>query len=184
MQLISKYKIENFAYYQNLLLQHIENEIETKSCAWYITGEEGTAIKSDWSRTYSTHPDYKDLVIEMLKTPMRLYLSNFHENVRISLDSMWWTQYETTGTFDWHTHEGANLVAVIQLQLESPLDATKIWGYDETIEEGEIVIFPAMLPHTGAKTIGKRKTTIGLNMQMMIGTGTQGYNRYVKVRRL
>ena len=176
--MIAKYKIENFAYYQNLLLQHIENEIKNESC-WHITGEEGSEMRSrvgplhsdldsKVSSPYLKHPAYKNLVFEMTKKPIRIYAETFHENAYVDLISMWWTQYKTSGLFDWHTHGGVNLVGVIQLEIESSSDATKIHGYEETIEEGDIVLFPAMLPHTGAKTIGNRKTTIGMNLQMGI----------------
>lgn len=177
MNLIAKYKINNFAYYQNLLLQHIENEKET-GARWHITGEEGSQMRSRVGPLNSdldsnvlspyNHPTYKNLIVEMLDTPTKMYAQKFHQNAYITLISMWWTQYETSALFDWHTHSVTNLVGVIQLELESSLDATKICGYNETIEEGEIIIFPAMLPHTGAKTIGNRKTTIGLNMNMSI----------------
>jgi hypothetical protein len=176
VEFIKKYKIQHFEQYQRVFLKYIEQERKDKPCIWRDDEDAVDNVYSDWLQIADAR--YWDLVLQIIAEPMQNYMKQGGTDYYEML-TCWWTQYDEGGTFDWHTHEGCNLVAVLQLQINDPSDSTKIWGYNEVLKEGELVIYPASAAHTGSPAKGK-KTIIGMNFNVMIGNGTSGYRKGLK----
>lgn len=127
------------------------------------------------SRQYGgmTHTDYN------MKDVERPYKALFREMIRPYIDdymkifgcfelkecNAWYAQYYDGGDFGWHAHTGANLSCVYLLE-GTPESATKFWGIDVKINEGDLVIFPAMIAHKSPHVNHGRKTMIAQNMDI------------------
>lgn len=181
MEFIKKYKIQNWDHYQPLLQKEIERQIEVYPNTWRDAadiehyGEDGGNVLCDWNNP-TRDTEYWNIVQEMIKVPMANYCRQSGTN-NVQMTNCWWSRYDVGGTFDWHTHEGCNLCAVIHVDLEDPQDSTKVWGYDKDIEVGDLIIFPAMTAHAGLPAKSK-KTIIAMNFDIMIGKGTSAYRKY------
>lgn len=121
---------------------------------------------------------------EKLELEQKHYLTLFHSNIhdmyvqmqdyyclaQFSLYNGWYQQYYTGDTHAWHVHALTTLSMVYYLELEEPADRTEFW-IPETREicqadakEGDMVIFPAHIPHRSPPISGNtRKTIISIN---------------------
>ena len=78
---------------------------------------------------------------------------------------MWFAEYNEGNNFEWHTHEGTNLSAVLHVH-GLPENSTQLMGFaDMVLHIGDLVVFPSMLPHRGPNCQG-HKIVIGFNLNM------------------
>jgi len=165
-QYIKKYSIEPelFQFMREEVLDLIE---EVKS-------------KYDCSFSSMTHSDYLikhnnrlPIYSGIVKSTVQPFLDDYARDWCCSetrVNEMWFCQYEDGARFNWHTHEGSNLSAVLHLFGKKEY-STQIMGSTITMQEGDFVVFPAMLPHRGPEVFcGNKKYSIGMNLDIFGST--------------
>lgn len=83
-----------------------------------------------------------------------------------NVQGIWFAQYQDGAEFGWHTHEGCNASAIYMVELPGGnTGGTEFHGinWKETLAEGDLFCFPAMVPHRSPTINVGRKTIIGLN---------------------
>jgi hypothetical protein len=188
VKFVKQYDITDFESYKEQLLEHIEYDKENDNCLFCEPADDvqNVTAKSDFLIDYGkTVPGvmessrrYSNIVNQMLKTPLRDYAEQSGCD-SVEVTSMWWTEYSREGGFSWHTHQMNNLIAIIQVHLDSPEDATKVWEHEETLKEGQLIIFPSSAPHGGFPTKGNKKVIIAVNLNVICGGKTQGYQKFL-----
>ena len=124
-----------------------------------------------------THTDYKitddgyrtnRVYAESIRRRMKPFLNHYASLWgcrNFDAQGIWFAQYENGAEFGWHTHEGCNASAVYMLELPDSSAATEFWGidWDEELNEGDLMVFPAIVPHRSPIISRGRKTIIGIN---------------------
>ena len=138
----------------------------------------------------STFNDGKDLITYTdyyNDTPLerKSYFPIFHLNASDYYDNLvkkycikefnirngWFQQYFKQDTHEWHYHGGTNLSFVYFLELENNKESTEFYDLENKkvfqldVKEGDILTFPAYMPHRSPiiKT-ANRKTIISCNI--------------------
>lgn len=78
------------------------------------------------------------------------------------LDTLWYQQYETDANHGWHTHNGAHFSNVYFVECEQG-QQTEFKNMKIDVEKGDLISFPAFLPHRSKRIISGRKTVIAFN---------------------
>src|SRR5210317_2216610 len=115
-------------------------------------------------KRYALHPRayyrFKDLMV--------VHMQKVKEKHDCQFANMAYSDYKLPfkgNNFNWHTHEGCNLSAVLQLH-GGHQSATQLYGIEDLkVSAGDFVIFPSMLPHRGPEVTG-HKICIGFNLSM------------------
>lgn len=78
---------------------------------------------------------------------------------------LWFQQYPYGSRFGWHTHPGSHFACVYFVELPDPQYATEFLTLGRfPVNEGDIIFFPAFLPHRSPYiNIDQRKTIISTN---------------------
>lgn len=142
MNYIFKSKVRNHEQIKEQLL----NLIDLIPLNSYIMEESGENIlHTDWNLPPETHREYAPLFLETIK-PHMLSITEALMVESYEIDSFWFQRYGQQGSHSWHTHARTNLANVYFL--ECPKGAsTKFKHFEEECEEGDIISFPAFLPH-------------------------------------
>jgi hypothetical protein len=86
----------------------------------------------------------------------------------------WYVRYIQKGQLSWHIHHNCHMSAVYYLKLDSGEDATEFYDpstqniYKPDVEEGDIVFFPAYLPHR-SRTINSDREKIVMSINFNLG---------------
>ena len=78
----------------------------------------------------------------------------------------WYQQYTTGDTHGWHCHGPTTVTFVYYLELPNPKECTELIDYDNMVkyhpdvEEGDILVFPGMIPHRSPIINGDQRKTI------------------------
>jgi hypothetical protein len=156
---VKKYSIPPRVYFpfKNDMIMHIEDVKASNDCTF------ANMTYSDYKITANQRPAYWDLVEAFVQPALDNYAKEWN-CTEIRIRTMWFAEYRTGANFNWHTHEGCNLSAVVQLH-GSDKYSTEILGSDVNIKAGDVCVFPSMQPHRGPKVEG-HKICIGLNLDM------------------
>ena len=156
---VRKYHLENFPELQDKILMAIETTKENYDCHY------STMSFSDY-KIPGPHL-YRKLVKEAVEPHIKDYIHRWGcSNYRVG--NTWFAEYHDGATFGWHTHEGCNLSAVIQLVLDDPANGTQLREpFDVDLKEGDLVIFPAMMPHQSPVVSAGNKIVVGINFDMI-----------------
>ena len=123
--------------------------------------------KTDWNLPKDHPRKYLDLFYsKVIKSTMNLMKDYFGARTW-HISNGWFQQYEKNSYHQWHNHGNANWTNVYFLELPDKTFKTKIKIQNKILiyeaEEGDVISFPAYLPHTSDKNQGKRKTIIAFN---------------------
>lgn len=134
--------------------------------------QEGVS-KSDWSLPKNHPRKYLDLFYsKVIKAPMNI-MKDYFEAKNWDISNGWFQQYEKNSYHSWHNHPNANWTNVYFLELPDKTFKTKIKVQGKILnyeaEEGDLISFPAYLPHTSNKNQGGRKTIIAFNSNFDCG---------------
>ena len=119
-------------------------------------------LHTDWNLPSAMHREYSKLFLEIVKPHLEEVTSLLGcKHWRIS--RYWFQKYGTNGHHGWHTHPNTHFSNVYYL--ECPEDGTtKFEKFDVTCEEGDVLTFPAFLPHHSIpSTSNNAKTIISFN---------------------
>ena len=155
MQYIRKYKIDDWSAVQDKLLLAIDMIKDNNKCLY----------------ANMSHSDYKvdgkPLYWEVFENAVRKHLEDYMFSwhcAEMRIGNMWFAEYSEHGAdFNWHTHEGCNMSGVLQVILEDKENATQLLGNSIELEEGDLVVFPSMLPHRSPTITDSHKLVIGFN---------------------
>lgn len=117
------------------------------------------------------------------KTHKREYLEFFYKMIYPYMEEMlvplkcktwditngWFQQYIKNDFHDWHVHNGVNYTNVYYLELPDIGEKTQIYNIldntvvDISVNEGDLITFPAYFIHRSKPLTNKRKTIISFN---------------------
>jgi hypothetical protein len=157
-------KVEDHIKNKNLLLKIIE---ETPG------GYFDTIYHTDWnldSKIRDIHTrKWEKIFYPMIKSNLE-ETTDFLKAAKWTIIDGWFQQYVEGNYHEWHIHENCNYANVYFLELENPSHATQLYDtinnkiIDIPVCEGDLLTFPANIPHRSPKIIGqKRKTIISFN---------------------
>jgi hypothetical protein len=154
MQFIRKYKIDDWESVQDKILLAIDMVKDNNVC------EYANMSYSDYK--VDAKPLYWEVFENAVRSSLEDYMSSWKCN-DIRIGNMWFAEYTKGADFNWHTHEGCNMSGVLQIVLEDKDNATQLLGTPIDLEEGDLVLFPSMLPHRSPMLNDSHKIVIGFN---------------------
>jgi hypothetical protein len=164
MEFIKKYKLEDFDNFKTKMELMIEMMKEEYDCSY------ARMTYSDYKLPWSSSggkPPYYDVVVEKVKPYLDEYAKGWGCR-SVHIENLWFAEYYDGGEFGWHTHEGSNMSCVVQLHLDNKNHATQLMGYDNLdLEEGDLLVFPAMVPHRSPEVNYDRKLVIAVNFNIV-----------------
>ena len=140
MNYIFKSKVENHREIKEKLLQQI-NLIPQNP----LFGNGQNIIHTDWNLPSTMHREYKDLFFKTVNN----HLINMCHTLGVNhyyIGNYWFQKYGQGGKHSWHTHPESNYSNVYFLECPRG-SSTKFKNFTEDCEEGDILSFPAFLPH-------------------------------------
>ena len=154
---IFKSKIENHIEIKKTLLDQI-NLIPNNP----IHHKQDKIYHSDWNLPVDMHREYRFIFFEAVKKHLENMASQLGAP-NVEIKNFWFQQYIENNTHGWHTHAGCNFSNVYFLEC-SEGTSTQFKNFEVSCKEGDILSFPAFLPHK-SPTIqqGDRKTIIAFN---------------------
>lgn len=160
MDFVKVYRCDKFDDYSEKLKLAIEMTKDEYECKYaYMT-------HSDYKVDYrNKKPLYEDMLLELVGPHIQDYADSWYCS-DWRMKNMWFAEYYDGGRFGWHTHEGVNMSAVLQLELDDTSNATELFGLNMKLQEGDLVIFPAMMPHRSPIVNNGNKLIIAFNFNM------------------
>jgi len=154
---IFKSKVDNFEKIKVELLEKI-NLIPTNS----FKDSSQNIMHTDWNIPTTVHREYASLFFETVKPHVEGVTKKLGAKF-YNIDNFWFQRYSGTGHHDWHTHPRSHFSNVFFL--ECPENAsTKFKNIEVNCEEGDVLSFPAFLPHRSAPFASNLiKTVIAFN---------------------
>ena len=99
---------------------------------------------------------------------LNLFISEFKYAKSIEIEDMWFQRYLNKDHHYWHVHPKCHFALVYFLELPDNSIGTKFHNYEVTVNEGDILIFPAFIPHTSPiNNTNTRKTVIAANSSIL-----------------
>jgi hypothetical protein len=99
---------------------------------------------------------------------LNLFISEFKYAKSIEIEDMWFQRYLNKDHHYWHVHPKCHFALVYFLELPDNSIGTKFHNYEVTVNEGDILIFPAFIPHTSPiNNTNTRKTVIAANASIL-----------------
>jgi hypothetical protein len=123
---------------------------------------------SDWFLDRSYNREYLDFFYKMISPYMNEMLVPL-KCTTWDITNGWFQQYIKNDFHDWHIHSNVNYTNVYYLELPDANEKTQIYNIldntiiDVTVNEGDLITFPAHLIHRSKPLTDKRKTIISFN---------------------
>jgi hypothetical protein len=125
---------------------------------------------TDWNLPREYKREYLEYFYKIIN-PYMMKMTDLLNEQRWKISNGWFQQYYKKDTHIWHRHQEANFTNVYYLELpknnlvtkiKPKLNSEKIYSLEAV--EGDVVTFPACIPHTSEKiTTNLRKTIISFN---------------------
>ena len=159
------YHVEEHLQIKNELLDYIDLTIEN----FNLTNKKDNQITDYFIEKTG---NYKSTVSERFKPYaqkyLNLFISEFKYAKSIEIDHMWFQRYLNKDHHYWHVHPKCHFALVYFLELPDNSIGTKFHNYEVTVNEGDILIFPAFIPHTSPiNNTNTRKTVIAANSNIL-----------------
>ena len=154
---IFKSKVDNHQQIKKTLLEQI-NLIPKNS----VMHEKDNILHTDWNLPMTMERKYFDLFMKVVSPHLEMMRKELNV-AKVVIDNFWFQTYGKNGKHAWHTHSQTNFSNVYYL--ECPEGAgTEFIDIDMKCEEGEILSFPAFLPHRSPPLLSDlTKTIIAFN---------------------
>ena len=133
----TKYKCESFNDIKKDLIQLIYKDKNGKSDKSISKTDYFSKQKGEWFNLF------KDKVLKQFS----LWFIKKHEAENFFCEHCWYQIYKKNDFHETHTHKGTNFTNIFYLQLPNSNSKTYIKNYDLNVEEGELISFPAFIPH-------------------------------------
>ena len=123
--------------------------------------------KTDWNLPKTFERKYLEYFYSHITKNIMDQQKKYFKAARWVIAGGWFQQYQKGSSHVYHNHPKANFTNVYFLELPDKHFKTslKVKGkeYDYKIKEGQIITFPAHLPHCSKTNGKKRKTIISFN---------------------
>ena len=163
MNYIFKSKVANHQKIKEQLLKQI-NLIPLNP----MRSEKEDIAHTDWNLPKAMHREYSQLFIQTVLPHLEMIREKL-EAETVEIDNFWFQTYGQNGKHNWHTHPKTNYSNVYFLECPSGF-STQFKGFSEPCEEGDILSFPAFLPHCSPPLTGDfKKTVIAFNTNIISG---------------
>tara|TARA_Y100001972_G_scaffold98394_1_gene121780 strand:+ start:1030 stop:1521 length:492 start_codon:yes stop_codon:yes gene_type:complete len=160
---IFKTKVESHQEIKEKLLEQI-NQIPNNP----MRSEGQNIIHTDWNLPREMHREYAKLFIETVTPHIHKMVDEFQVQ-EAKIDNFWFQTYGENGKHSWHTHPQTNYANVYFLECPEGY-STQFKNFQEICEEGDIISFPAFLPHCSPPIEkGCKKTVIAFNTNFICG---------------
>ncbi len=123
-----------------------------------LVEENQNIIHTDWNLPDEMHREYATLFLEIIRPHLEKVTSLLHCKF-FKIHNFWFQKYGSEGHFGWHTHPGAHYSNIYYLECPNG-GGTKFKNIDVTCEEGDVISFPAFLPHESPPFLSKSPKTI------------------------
>ena len=157
MDFIYKSKVHNHSKIKKQLLDKI-NLIPTNP----LHSNNESIMHTDWNLPPNMHREYAPLFLEVIKP----HMAKITQDLKCSgydIELFWFQRYGHKSKHSWHTHPRAHFANVYFVECPKGL-STKFMHFEEECEEGDIISFPAFLPHSSPIiTENYYKTIISFN---------------------
>lgn len=159
---IFKSKVENHQEIKEKLLQQID--LIPKNPFKKI-GQE--LIHTDWNIPSTMHREYANLFFKTIHPHLEQVSKTVGADT-YEISNFWFQKYGRDGHHGWHNHTGGHYANVYFV--ECPKGAsTKFKDIVEECEEGDILSFPAFLPHSSPiLETDLVKTVIAFNVNLVV----------------
>ena len=141
MDFIYKSKVHNHSKIKKQLLDKI-NLIPTNP----LHSNNESIMHTDWNLPPNMHREYAPLFLEVIKP----HMAKITQDLKCSgydIELFWFQRYGHKSKHSWHTHPRAHFANVYFVECPKGL-STKFMHFEEECEEGDIISFPAFLPHS------------------------------------
>ena len=142
MNYICKYKVKNFQEHKKNIINSIFKIPQTT-----IQDKNQRIFHTDWEIPNTMRKEYREYFEKHIMQDFLQNLRSKYNFEEIELDNFWFQVYAKNDYHGMHTHARANFTNVFYLQLPSDSVKTDIMDLDITVEEGDILTFPAFLKH-------------------------------------
>jgi len=162
MNLIYKTKVETHSKIKDSIL----NDINSYKKNSFIDDLQNIS-HCDWNLGKELPRNYFSIFLNAIQP----YLANMTTNLQCDdykISNFWFQQYEKGDFHGWHTHPGKHFANVYFLE-STKNQTTKFKHFSIECEEGDLISFPAFLPHCSDKILEGRKTIISFNTDFFIG---------------
>lgn len=131
-----------------------------------------TVTKTDW-HIKDIKRIYWKIFFPFIKKPLNKIASSLYCRTW-TIDNYWFQQYEKNSKHDWHTHGNTNYAFVYFLEARDEhitkfIDTEKDKIFSVPAKEGDLIAFPAHLPHKSEINTQSRKTVIAFNVSFNLG---------------
>jgi len=164
-----KYTLENHSEIKESILRGIHYSPKTRR----VDNNTDVILSTDY---YTNEQDHtKKLYARILKDSLissgfQKKLEEYYCTDSVEYGSTWFQQYEQSDTHSWHFHPDCNISLVYYVELTNSEDSTQFFDlnarepFSTNASEGDVVVFPAFLPHRSPPLKGSRKTIISWNL--------------------
>jgi len=166
--------IKNHFYIKPHLLQLIENAPAETT----VDDDDAQSIsRYDYNIIKQKCP-YWDFLIPHIDPALTIFFKNL-ENVRLLsgypgmyVSAFWFQQYKKNNFHAWHTHCNNDYACVYFIELPKGASSTVFYDANDKeikskAKEGELLIFPANLPHCSPINMSdERKTVVAFNIKL------------------
>jgi hypothetical protein len=160
---IFKTKVQSFQDVKNKLLEQI-NLIPNNP----MQSEGQNITHTDWNLPRTMHREYANLFIKTVTPHIHVMVEELKAQ-EAKIDNYWFQTYGENGKHNWHTHPQTNYANVFFLECPQGY-STQFKDFSENCEEGDIISFPAFLPHCSPPIeAGSIKTVIAFNTDFICG---------------
>ena len=164
MEYIFKSKVSNHQEMKKILLQQIDliprNPLKDNG---------QNIIHTDYTLPITMHREYTKVFVDAV-TPHLVEMTKSLNCTEYFINKYWFQKYESGGNHGWHTHPGTQFTNVYFVECPKG-SSTKLINKDIDCQEGDILSFPAFIPHM-SPTIsdGFVKTVIAFNTDFEVNT--------------
>ena len=163
MNFIFKSKVPNHEEIKKILLQQI-NLIPKNP----MISERENILHTDWNLPKVMHREYSNLFIQTVSPHLEMIRKELNAE-KIEIDNFWFQIYGQNGKHGWHTHPKTNYSNVYFLECPKG-SSTKFKDFTQECEEGDILSFPAFLPHCSPIIVDDSiKSVIAFNTNILSG---------------
>lgn len=159
---IFKTKVDNHQEIKEELLQKI-NLIPQNP----MTVKDSKILHTDWHLPRDMYREYKDLFLKTVDPHMK-YVGEKLEVDSYEIVNYWFQIYGQGNTHTWHNHPGLHYAHVYFIECPKGL-STKFKNFEVDCEEGDILSFPAFIPHMSPLIKNNEmKTIIAFNSNFIL----------------
>lgn len=162
MKYVQTYNVDPNGHYTDAFNLAIDMVKEQYDCHWNKFS--ATDYKVNYPR--DNPPKYHQILTQLLEPYITQYCEDWHCQ-DYTFKNIWFAEYYDGAKFGWHTHEGSNMSGVYVIELDDPRNATQTLSHpNNEMTAGDLILFPAMMPHRSPKVTNGYKLVIGFNWNM------------------